>query len=78
MISFVPAGSVQIKINLCSCESCLIGNFVNCVHEPGVQVGSKLINYHNGGSESESESDTMTFTMIMMKMKSMKLEEIMF
>ena len=57
MISFFPGGSVQIKINLCSYESSLIGNFINCVHEPGVQVGSKLINCHDGGSESESESD---------------------
>ena len=55
LISFLP-GSVQIKLNLCSCEGCLIGNFVNSVHEPGFQVGSKLINYH-GGSESESESN---------------------
>ena len=53
MISFFPDGFVQMKINLCSCKSCLTGHFINCMSDPGVQVCSKLIT----DSEIESESD---------------------
>ena len=35
MLSFFPDGSVQMKINLCLCESCLTGNFINCMPDPG-------------------------------------------
>ena len=56
MLFFFPDGSVQMKINLCSCESCLTGNFINCMHDPGVQVCSKLIS-----CDSDSESDDASY-----------------
>ena len=30
MIAFSPNGQIQTKINICSCEECIVGNFVKC------------------------------------------------
>ena len=35
MILFDSDGSVQTKINICSCPHCLVGDFINCVDEKG-------------------------------------------
>ena len=57
MVSFFPDGSVQIKINMCSCENCLIGDFINCMFDPGVQVCSKLLAIDDSNSESDSNNE---------------------
>ena len=35
MMAFHPNGSVQVKVNICSCEACILGDLVNCIDEPG-------------------------------------------
>ena len=35
MISFFPDGSIQAKVNICSCPECLKGKFVKCLFEAG-------------------------------------------
>ena len=35
MICFQPDGSILCKVNLCSCADCILGNFLDCVIEPG-------------------------------------------
>ena len=55
MISFFHDGSVQTKINICSCEECLKGEFVKCSYEAGK---SQVINDCSDDEEcSEFDSD---------------------
>ena len=35
MISFFPDGSIQAKVNICSCPECLKEKFVKCLFEAG-------------------------------------------
>ena len=35
MMSFKPDGTILCKVNMCSCNDCLLGNFLDCVIEPG-------------------------------------------
>ena len=37
-ICFHANGSVQAKVNLCSCSICLVGDFVKCPYEKGSMV----------------------------------------
>ena len=53
MLSFFPNGSVQKKRHMCSCESCLQGEFEECVLDAG---DSKVI-YEDGVDESDSDSE---------------------
>ena len=55
MVAFFPNGSVQSKVNICSCRQCLIGNFTECPSELGKikYAGVPLI-----GSDSESDDDS--------------------
>ena len=50
MISYFANGQVQGKINMCSCDKCLIGEFIHCT----VEMGTILQNSNN---ESDSEGD---------------------
>lgn len=52
MIAFFPNGSIQTKINICSCAECIKGEFINCSHESG-----KII-YTNDCSDDEDSDDT--------------------
>ena len=38
MISFSPDGCVQTKVNICSCEECLKGDFIKCTYEAGKKI----------------------------------------
>ena len=53
MISYCPDGTVQTKINVCSCEYCLRGRFFDCLDENGVYVP-----YSNHESANETDSNT--------------------
>ena len=35
MICFFPDGSIQTKVNICSCNFCLQGDFISCTTEKG-------------------------------------------
>ena len=54
MFAYFPDGSVQFKENMCSCETCLDGNFVDCKIEKGVEKFTR----NDYGSESETTSDS--------------------
>lgn len=53
MISYCPDGTVQTKINVCSCEYCLRGRFFDCLDENGVYIP-----YSNHESANETDSNT--------------------
>ena len=53
MICFNPDGTVVGKVNICSCEKCLIGDFERCFNEKGIAFRAK----NDNTSESESSSD---------------------
>ena len=38
MIAFFPDGSIQTKINLCSCDKCMLGLFTECPYEQGSEI----------------------------------------
>ena len=40
MICFKPNGSYCTKVNICSCQNCLLGEFLDCVNETGKYVTS--------------------------------------
>ena len=52
MICYHSDGSIEIKINVCSCENCFIRDFVNCIDEKGTFIPAK--HFDNGPSDSES------------------------
>ena len=58
MICFKPDGSILTKVNMCSCEDCLEGNFLDCSSEKGklVMVGDGTDDYSTD-SEAEYEFD---------------------
>ena len=51
MIVFFPDGSIHVKQNICSCNSCIRDELIDCSFEPGVQINSREIN------SSDDESD---------------------
>ena len=53
MTAFHPNQSVQTKVNMCSCDDCLNGNFIDCLLEPGNMLSRGQL----GVDESVSESD---------------------
>ena len=52
MFSFFPNGEVQAKLNICSCENCILGKFVSCFSEPG-----KIIEHGEDISSCSSDSE---------------------
>ena len=62
MISFSPDGSMQTKINICSCEECLKGAFTKRSYEVG-----KKIYFHDSYYEDSKE--------LKVSLKKMKSEE---
>ena len=44
MIVFFPNGSIQVKQNICSCNSCIRGGLIDCCFERDVQVNLREIN----------------------------------
>ena len=57
MFSFFPNGAVQSKVNICSCESCLVGEFTKCDKEPGGLVNRADDADSSSGSEELEEDD---------------------
>ena len=58
MLSFFPDGSIQSKINICSCKSCIEGDFVSCLTEKGKTVQQVTEASDNDSTtESEFEND---------------------
>ena len=59
MISFFPNGEIQTKRHICPCKQCVIGNFIDCSHEPGTKIlaTSKTVD-DESDYESESDSDS--------------------
>ena len=51
MISYHPDGSVQAKINICSCDVCTEGNFIHCPYEKGTIVCVGDEEYDNESSD---------------------------
>ena len=56
MISYFPNGSIQSKVNICSCDSCVEGEFTSCLIEKGkiLQIVDKARD-HDDDNSSESE-----------------------
>ena len=54
MICFYPDGTIQTKFHICSCESCLDGEFINCIEGKGSFLPSRQ---NEVESDSETESD---------------------
>ena len=53
MLSFFPDGSIQSKINICSCKSCIEGDFVSCLTEKG-----KTVQQVTGASDDDSTTES--------------------
>ena len=58
MLSFFPDGSIQSKVNICSCNSCIEGEFISCLIEKGksVQLVTEASD-DDDSAESEFEND---------------------
>ena len=56
MLCFLPDGSVLTKVNICSCDDCLEGNFLDCSIERGnMVVGATSIDHEDDESDSDVE-----------------------
>ena len=55
MIAYFPSAEVQVKEEICSCESCLTGNFVQCKDK---LTGAKGKIYAKGNEEYDSSEDS--------------------
>ena len=53
MLSFFQDGKIQAKINMCSCDYCLKGDFVHC----GIERGTIISNADECDSDNTSGSD---------------------
>ena len=64
MTAFHLNGSVQTKVNMCSCDDFLKGNFIDCLLKPGNMLSHGQLGIHKSDSESdeefEYEDDDMT------------------
>ena len=58
MLSFFPDGSIQSKVNICSCNSCIEGEFISYLTEKGksVQLVTEASD-DDDSAESEFEND---------------------
>ena len=59
MISYFPDGSIQTKQHLCSCAECVVGNFIDCLSNPGTQIfsGDSLKDSDSGSDTEESDTE---------------------
>ena len=55
MIAFHPNGSVQTKLNMCLCDDCFKGNFIDCLLEPGNMLSRGQLGVDESNSESDEE-----------------------
>ena len=58
MLSLFPDGSIQSKIDICSCKSCIKGDFVSCFSEKGKTVPQVTeVSDNDSTTESKFEND---------------------
>ena len=55
MNCFHPDGAIAAKQNICSCEGCIVGDFVSCIDEPGYMCSGQTIG--NVLNDEEEELD---------------------
>ena len=55
MISFFPSGKILAKVNMCSCDNCLVGDFDLCQIEKCINVQSQSQVDENDGYETDSD-----------------------
>ena len=55
MIAFHPNGSVQTKVNMCSCTECFQGDFIDCLLEPGTMISSGQLDDEDSDNNSSDE-----------------------
>lgn len=59
MICFFPSGKILAKVNICSCDYCLIGSFDLCNIEKGVTIENDNTAEDDTDSEIEYEEDDL-------------------
>ena len=52
MICFFPSGKILAKVNMCSCEYCLVGDFEFCQIEKGIRIN------HDGSAVVDDDYET--------------------
>ena len=57
MMCFWPDGSILCKVNLCLCTDCILGNFLDCVIEPGKIFSAEEGEDDDVDSDVEYEDD---------------------
>lgn len=57
MIVYFPDGSIQSKVNICSCEKCLHGHFIDCPHEKGITIQNGYENTSSSCTDEESDDE---------------------
>ena len=57
MMCFRPDGSILCKVNLCLCTDCILGNFLDCVIEPGKIFSAEEGEDDDVDSDVEYEDD---------------------
>ena len=62
MISFSPDGSMQTKINICSCEECLKEAFTKCSYEVGKKIYFSDSIYYEDSKEFDSDDEAKNDT----------------
>lgn len=55
VICFQLDGSIQIKINICSCENCNSGNFIQCLNEKGMTIQMSTTDYDSYDSDNDDD-----------------------
>ena len=58
MFAFYCNGEIQCKDNLCSCDKCLVGQFVHCINQKGQVVTGSFDNQSSDDSDSGIEYET--------------------
>ena len=58
MICFNPDGSIQTKINVCSCDNCMSGDFLNCYDEQGLYFPPQLTCQQEDSEDDSVDDDT--------------------
>ena len=61
MICFKPNGSVIMKENICSCDDCVVCNFLECSEEKGVEVIAVDDTNDDNDNDSDIEDESDAF-----------------
>ena len=55
--SIFPDGSIQPKTNLCSCNKCIKGDFIKCLHKSGMKLYFNDCSGHKDSPDTYSEDE---------------------